>query len=128
MAHFTLEYSSNMESITDIAELCDVIRKAAILTGIFALAGIRVRALRAEHVSIADGDPGHGFIDISVRLRGGRDLDARKDATAAIFNSAEKYLQPVLEKHPIALSLEMRDIDPQLSPKLNTIRNHIRES
>ena len=128
MAHFTLEYSSNMERITDIAELCDIIRRAAIQTGIFALAGIRVRALRAEHVSIADGDPRHGFIDISVRLRAGRDLEARKTATAAIFRSAEDYLAPVLKTHPIALSLEMRDIDPELSPKLNTIRNHIKES
>ena len=128
MAHFTLEYSSNMESVTNIAELCDVIRRAAIQTGIFALAGIRVRALRAEHVSIADGDPHHGFIDISVRLRAGRDLEARKAATAAIFNSAEEFLAPVLKTHPIALSLEMRDIDPELSPKLNTIRNHIKES
>ncbi len=24
MAHFTLEYSSNMDNVTDIAELCDV--------------------------------------------------------------------------------------------------------
>ncbi len=128
MAHFTLEYSSNMESVTDIAKLCDVIRRAAILTGVFALAGIRVRALRAEHVSIADGDPRHGFIDISVRLRAGRDLEARKAATAAIFRSAEEFLAPILKTHPIALSLEMRDIDPELSPKLNTIRNHIIES
>jgi 5-carboxymethyl-2-hydroxymuconate isomerase len=128
VAHFTLEYSSNMEGVTDIAKLCDVIRRAAILTGIFALAGIRVRALCAEHVSIADGDPRHGFIDISVRLRAGRDLEARKTATAAIFKSAEEFLAPVLKNHPIALSLEMRDIDPELSPKLNTIRNHIRES
>lgn len=128
MAHFTLEYSSNMESTVDIAQLCDVIRKAAIVTGVFALAGIRVRALRADHVSIADGDPGHGFIHISIRLRGGRDLEARKAATATIFESAEEFMGPVLKTHPIALSLEMCDIDPELSPKLNTIRNHIIES
>jgi len=128
MAHYTLEYSSNMEQLTDIAGLCDVIRRTAIQTGIFALAGIRVRALRADHVSIADGNPRHGFIDISVRLRGGRDPEAKKTATAAIFKSAEEFLAPVLESHPIALSLEMRDIDSELSPKLNTIRNHIKKS
>ncbi len=128
MPHFSLEYSANMESITDIAKLCDVIRKSAIETGVFPRAGVRVRAMRADHVSIADGDPQHGFIDISIRLRGGRDLATRKSATAAIFQTVEDFLAPVLEMYPIALSLEMRDIDPELSPKLNTIRNHIQES
>ncbi|MCP4071102.1 MAG: 5-carboxymethyl-2-hydroxymuconate Delta-isomerase [Hyphomicrobiales bacterium] len=126
MPHFSLEYSANMEDITDIAELCDVIRKSAIETGVFPQAGIRVRAMRADHVSIADGDPQNGFIDISIRLRAGRDLAVRKTATTAIFRAAEIFLTPVLKTHPIALSLEMRDIDPGLSPKLNTIRNHLR--
>lgn len=125
MPHILLEYSANLEALINIAELCDVLRRTGIETGVFPMAGIRVRALCADHVSIADGDPRHGFIDVSVRLRGGRDLDTRKAATAALFAAAKTYLAPVLDKHPIALSLEMRNIDPELSPKLNTIRDYL---
>ena len=84
-----------------------------------------MRAFKADHVSIADGDPKHGYIDISVRLRGGRDLDTRKRATARIFETARDFLAPLMARRPIALSIEMRDIDPELSPKTGTIRDHL---
>ncbi|WP_136658535.1 5-carboxymethyl-2-hydroxymuconate Delta-isomerase [Nitratireductor sp. XY-223] len=125
MPHLSIEYSANLESEIDMAAFCDRLREAAIETGAFAKAGIRVRAIRCEHYAIADGSPGHGFIDMSVRLRGGRTLDVRKAATEAIFAAARDHLADLIKTRPIALSLEMRDIDPELSPKLNTIRDHI---
>ena len=127
MPHLTIDYSANMEERTDIAALCDCIRLAAIETSVFPLAGIRVRAFRADHVSIADGGTENGFIDISVRLREGRDLEVRREATRHIFAAAEAFLKPVLETHPFALSLEMRNIDPELSPKLNSIGQFLDE-
>ena len=60
MPHIIVDYSPNMEERVDIAALCDGLRRAAIETGILPMAGIRVRAVRATHVSIADGDPQHG--------------------------------------------------------------------
>jgi len=36
-----------------------------------------------------------------------------------------EYLQPALDKHSIAVSVEMRDIDASLSPKTGTIREHL---
>ena len=65
----------------------------------------------------------NGFIDISVRLRKGRDLETRKKATQHIFDTAQNFLNPILEKTPFALSMEMRNIDPELSPKINSIPN-----
>ncbi len=125
MPHLMIEYSPNMEQRIDMSELCDVLRRAAIATGCMPLAGVRVRAIRADHVSIADGDPDHGFVDISVRLRGGRDLATRKQATAQIFARVRAFLQPAMATHSIALSFEMRDIDRELSPKTGTIRDHL---
>ena len=89
---------------------------------------IRVRAFAANHVSIADGDPQHGYIDISIRLRAGRDLDTRKRAAQAVFGAAQSFLAPAMQQHSIALSLEMRDIDPKLSPKCGTIRDHMQKA
>ncbi len=126
LPHISIEYSGNLEGVVDMTAFCAVIRDASVRTDVFPLAGVRVRAIRADHVAIADGDPAHGFIDLSVRLRGGRDFATRKAATAEIFKAAKLFLAPVLENHSIALSLEMRDIDPDLSPKLNTIRDHLR--
>lgn len=125
MPHFSIEYSRNLEDRIDMAGLCDCLRRAGIETGVFPMAGIRVRALACDHYSIADGAPDRGFIDISVRLRGGRPLDVRKTATSALFAAAEDFLSEALETLPIALSLEMRDIDPELSPKRNSIRKFI---
>ena len=126
MPHILLDYSPNMEERTDIAALCDTLRRAAIATGVFPMPGIRVRAIRVDHVSIADGDPAHGYVDISVRLRAGRDLATRQAAAQAIFAAAEAHLVPALARHSIALSLEMRDIDADLSPKTGTIRDHLK--
>ena len=73
-----------------------------------------------------DGDPAHGYIDIALRLRGGRDLETRKAATAHVFAAAETFLAPAMAQHSIALSFEMRDIVPGLSPKSGTIRDHLK--
>lgn len=125
MPHITVEYSSNLDGIVDMGEFCQVLNRSAATTGLFPLAGIRARAVRCEQFAIADLDPDNGFIDISVRLRGGRTLAARQQATAEIFSEAETYLQSVLATRPIALSMEMRDIDPRLSPKTSSIRRFL---
>ena len=128
MPHFSFEYSSNLEEIIDLKEFCNILRIAGIETKVFPIAGIRVRAIKCDYYSIADNDPKHAFIDISIRLREGRDINMRKSATEHIFKAAEFYLKPILEKHSLALSMEMRNIDPELSPKVSTIRNFIKES
>ncbi|MEO1733921.1 MAG: 5-carboxymethyl-2-hydroxymuconate isomerase [Pseudomonadota bacterium] len=128
MPHIAVDYSANMETIADIAGLCDVLRLAAVDSGVFPTAGIRVRAFMAHHVSIADGDSKHGFVDISVRLRAGRTSDEKQRATQQIFAAAERFLTPVMTHHPVALSLELRDIDPAYSPQTNTIRDHLDRS
>lgn len=125
MPHFHIDYSANLETVVDFSELCQVIRRAALETGVFPMAGIRVRATPCPHYAIADGAPEHGFIDLSVRLREGRPLDTRKAATAAIFKAAQTYLAPLMARQPVALSMEMRNIDAELSPKAGSIRDFL---
>jgi len=81
MPHFSIEYSANLEQMADVKSLCNVIRQAAIETGLFPMPGIRVRAFKAEHYSIADGNTKHAFIDLSIRLREGRPQDKKEAAT-----------------------------------------------
>lgn len=110
-----------------MAGLCRALRDAAAQTRVFPAAGIRVRATACTHVVIADGNPDHGFIDISVRLRGGRAADAKRTATAHIFAAAEAFCADVMATTSLMLSLEMRDIDPALSPKASSIRRYLPE-
>ena len=128
MPHLMVDYSSNLEDALDMSAFCDCLRVAATKLDTFPDAGIRVRAVRVDHYSIADGDPKHGFIDVSVRLRGGRPLDVRQHATEALFAAAQDFVAPYMEQHSIALSLEMRDIDPDLAPKTGSIRQHLTEA
>ena len=125
MPHIAIDYSGNLEGELDMAAFCDHLRRAAIETGVLPMAGVRVRAHAATHWSIADGDPQHGYIDISLRLRGGRPDDAKQAATTHIFAAARDFLAPVLARRSLALSFEMRDIDPGLSPKTGTIRDYL---
>lgn len=125
MPHIQIEYSCNLEEVIDFGEFCETLRKTATTIDALPMPGIRVRAIRVDHYAIADGDPKHGFVDISVRLRGGRSETVKQDATRCLFESARQFLAPVLAQRSIALSLEMRDIDPALSPKTGTIRDHL---
>ena len=125
MPHFQIDYSPNLEERPDLAGLCRVLRDAAAETGVFPLAGIRIRATACTHVVMADGNPEHAFLDISVRLRAGRDKSAKKAATQAIFAAAEAFCHPVMTSSSFMLSLEMRDIDPELSHKASSIRQYL---
>lgn len=125
MPHFHIDYSANLEERLDISGLLTVLRDAAMETGIFPLAGIRIRATACDHWIIADGNPDHAFLDISIRLRAGRSAEAKKQATEYIFAAAEAFCADVMATSSFMLSLEMRDIDPELSPKASSIRKYL---
>ena len=127
MPHFQIDYSANLEQRLDIAGLCRALRDAAMETGVFPLAGIRVRATACTHVVMADGNPEHAFLDLSIRLRAGRSAADRKRASDHIFAAAEAYCADVLATSSFMLSCEMRDIDPALSPKASSIRRYLPE-
>ncbi len=126
MPHVIVEYSANLEEAIDVGGLCERVRQAAASIDEIAMPGIRVRAYRADHHAVADGAERHGFVDISVRLRGGRS-DAVKDKIAKqLFTAAREFIDPYMKGNSLALSLEVRDIDPELSPKTGTIRDHLK--
>ncbi|MEM7520338.1 MAG: 5-carboxymethyl-2-hydroxymuconate isomerase [Pseudomonadota bacterium] len=127
MPHLIIDYSANLEGTIDMAGLCNHLRRVACDLPVFPAAGVRVRAFAARHVSIADGNPAHGYIDVSVRLRAGREHAAKHAAVQTLFEAAHAFVAPVMAKQPIALSFEMRDIDPALSPKTGTIRDHLKD-
>lgn len=125
MPHFHIDYSPNLEGRLDIPGLCVVLRDVAVQTGVFPLAGIRIRATAATHVVMADGNPDHAYLDLSIRLREGRTPEAKAKATQMIFDVLNTYCADVLENSSFMLSMEMRDIDATLSPKVSSIRTYL---
>lgn len=125
MPHIILEYSANLEDRLDMHALCVALKDAAAATGVFPPAGIRVRAYAASHVVIADGDPGHGFIDITIRLGAGRDDAARTRASDAVFAAARDFTADLMAASPFMLSLELREIDAVFSRKTSSIRAYL---
>jgi 5-carboxymethyl-2-hydroxymuconate isomerase len=126
MPHFTIEYSANLDAQIDMGEVCEIVRKAAVETGIFPLGGIRVRAIRCEHYAVADGRPGYGFLAMLLRLGEGRDLAARKKAGEHIFRTLAGHLDPVFAKGKFALSFDMQINDKETSWKRNNIHDALK--
>jgi 5-carboxymethyl-2-hydroxymuconate isomerase len=126
MPHFTLEYSANLDRHADISAVVEVVRQAAVETGIFPLGGIRVRAIRCEHYAIADGNPHLGFLDMVLRLGEGRDLATRKKAGAHIFRRLADHLDSVFAERKFALSFDMQINDKETSWKRNNIHEQLK--
>ena len=126
MPHFTIEYSANFDGRIDMGKVVEVVRKAAVETGIFPLGGIRVRAVKCEHYAIADGRPDLGFLDMVLRLGEGRDLATRKKAGEHIFNALSAHLDPVFAQGKFALSFDMQINDRETSWKRNNIHEALK--
>jgi len=126
MPHFTIEYSANLDARVDMGKVVEVVRKAAVETGIFPLGGIRVRAIRCEHFAIADGHADFGFLAMMLRLGEGRDLAARKKAGEHIFKALCLYLDPVFAASKFALSFDMQINDKETSWKRNNIHDALK--
>jgi 5-carboxymethyl-2-hydroxymuconate isomerase len=123
--HFHIDYSRNLEARLDLPGFLVALRDAALATGVFPLAGIRLRAVAVDHVIIADGDPGHGFVDVTIRVGAGRDTATKTRALEAIFSAGEAFCQPLMDSSPFMLSMELREIDAEMSRKSSSIRRYL---
>jgi 5-carboxymethyl-2-hydroxymuconate isomerase len=122
MPHIIAEYSANLEDTLDVAGLVADLHQAAIDSAVAELVGIRTRAVRREHARVADGNPANGFVHIVARLRRGRSVEQRKALGQALLAAADKRLARVYPKHPIAMTVEVHEIDPEMTFRRNTLR------
>lgn len=126
MPHLTVEYSANLESRADLDALCATLLETILETGLFETGAVRVRALKADHYAVADRLPENGFIDLNFRIGNGRSAEEKKRTGEALFAAASATLAPLFETPHFALSLEIREIDADLSWKKNAIHPRLR--
>lgn len=127
MPHFTIEYSANLEGRVDFDHLCQEVHKTILATGLFEIGAVRVRAIASDHYAVADLLPENGFIDMSFRIGHGRSQGEKKAAGTAIFDAVTQELTSLFDTPHFALSLEIREIDPELSWKKNAIHPRLRQ-
>ena len=126
MPHFTMEYSANLDAAVDVDGLCRAVHGTILATGLFEPGAVRVRALRAEAYAVADLLPQNGFVDMSFRIGRGRSAEEKRRTGEALFATVTTYLAPLFETPHFALTLEIREIDPELSWKKNAIHPRLR--
>jgi 5-carboxymethyl-2-hydroxymuconate isomerase len=115
MAHFIYEYSANLPAeLLDMAALMEKMHFAAAASGVFPLDGLRSRAIRCEEFRVGDGNPDNGFVNLSMKVGQGRDVETRLAIGRQLFEILVDHLQPLLERQPLAISFEMRELEAQV--------------
>jgi 5-carboxymethyl-2-hydroxymuconate isomerase len=126
MAHIVIEHSSNLRGRLDLPRLIEAVHQAALATGIFPVGGMRTRAYETQSYRIADGHPDNAFVHLSIRVGHGRDLATRRKACEQIFNAACDALGGLCDSIPLGLSVEMQELDPELSFKKNNLHQYVK--
>jgi len=126
MAHLIVEYSANLNSHLSIKSLIAQVHASAINTGMFPVGGLRTRAAQRNHYAIADGDESNTFVHIIVRVGHGRDQQTKQAAMQLIFDQTSEFLQQTFDQAPLAISLELVEIDPLYSFKKNNTHEYVK--
>jgi 5-carboxymethyl-2-hydroxymuconate isomerase len=122
MPHITVEYSSNLEDGIAIRTLIDALHRTVEQSGLFDPAAIRTRALPRPVYRIADGNPANVFAHIIARIRAGRTVEERKRLGNALLETAKKAVSAMPAVPPIALTVEVHEIDPEMLFRYVTIK------
>jgi 5-carboxymethyl-2-hydroxymuconate isomerase len=119
--HLTVEYSANLEPRLEVMRLLAVVHAAALSTGMVEIGGVRTRAERRDLYIVADGDPANAFVAINARVGAGRDDATRANFAETVFKAATEFLEPIYRITPLAISLDVSEIEPVGSMKRNNL-------
>lgn len=120
MPHVVVEYSSNIEDAVNIPALLYELHEVAIASGLFETGSIRTRAIRHDIYAVADRDPANAFIHINGHIRP-RPVEVRRRLGQALFDAAAAFVAEARKQYPMALSVEMTEIDDSASFHANDL-------
>jgi len=123
MPHVIVEYSANIEDKIRVPQLLATLHETMDQTGISEIAGLRTRAERRDDFRIADNHASNGFVAVIVRIAQGRPLETRKMVLEKVTAAVSKHLETVFATTPLALSVEVQEIDPVLRVNRSNIRD-----
>lgn len=124
--HFVLEYSDNIErEALAVQDLFSALHDCAMETRLFPLKGIRSRAYACSDYRMADGNPAHMFVHLTVLIGSGRSMEEKEAAAKALFGVYEQHFAPCFDQRGVALSFEMRELEPVLKYNRNNIEQYL---
>ena len=128
MPHLVIQYSENIEPRIDMKQLCNQLNNTMCASDLFPKGGVRVRAYPAAAYSIADQHQKNTFIDLVLRIGAGRTQDQKREFGQILINQVSETCSDLLKEPHFALSLEIIEIDPDLSWKVNTIHPRLKSN
>lgn len=127
MPHLTLEYSRNLDGRIDIPAMVDCMHEVAAGIDVLPVGGLRTRAVARDHYRIADGHPDNAFVNAVLRIAPGRSAEAKKAAGETLFGALAHFLNAAYDRSPLAISLEIQELDAELRWKKNNLRAYMAE-
>lgn len=128
MPHLSIEFSAGLAGRVNMQAVCQAAHDAMVAAEIFPLAGIRVRAHKADVAIVADGMPENDFAAMTLSVGAGRETAVLRSAGDQIFAAVQDALSGPLCTPHFALSFEIRVIDPELSWKDTPIHARLSKS
>jgi 5-carboxymethyl-2-hydroxymuconate isomerase len=125
MPHIIIEYSANLEERMDLPGLINKLHLTTVGMEWFSLAAARTRAERRDYYRIADNNPENGFVHVVVRIGHGRSLEVKQQAGKVLFEVLCDHLQPIYDTSPLGITLEIQEIDPDLSWRKNNLHERL---
>ncbi len=124
MPHQVIEYSANLEAELDIDGLVQTMHETAVRIDALPIGGIRTRAARRDVYRVADSHPDNTFINVTLRVAP-RPPEIKKEVGERLFDALRQFVQPEFDKRPMALSLEIQEIDAEFRWKHSNIRDYL---
>jgi len=124
MPHQIIEYSANLEADLDIDELVQTMHETAVGIDALPIGGIRTRAARRDNYRVSDSHPDNTFINVTLRIAP-RPAEIKKEVGERLFDALKRFVQPAFDKRPMALSLEIQEIDAEFRWKHSNIRDYL---
>lgn len=124
MPHQTIEYSANLDKLLDIEALVETMHAAAVSLDALPIGGVRTRVARRDVYRISDSHPDNTFINVTLRIAP-RPPEVKKEVGEFLFATLRDFVQPVFDKTPMALSLEITEIDAEFRWKHSNIRDFL---
>ena len=132
MPHLNIQYTANLDSLTDMNALCHTLAATLValrgedgVVPLFPVAGTRVMAWPAQHFAVADGRPGRAFVYLNLLINPGRIEAMKKRAGDALLASASAHLDAVFAQHAVGMTLQIDEGMPVYEGKRNNLAAHL---
>ena len=128
MAHFIVEYTSNLRAEGQLPELLRKANETLIAQGdVFPTGGIRSRAIELEHWVMADGAADYAFVHGTFKMGAGRSPEVRRRVGDALFETMKQHFAGLYARRYLALSLELCEFDEGGTWKHNNVHQRFRK-